>query len=198
MRKYAIWIILGVLVFFAITSYNGLVSSRESVNKAWANVEGQYQRRADLIPNLVRTVEGVADFEKSTLIAVTQARQQVTNLKVDPNNLTQEQLQSYQAAQAQVGSALNRLLLVVERYPELKANKSFEELQSQLEGTENRISEERRKFNEATQAYNTSRLRFPRVIFANLLGFKERPYFTADTGSEKAPEVNFGKNDSIR
>ncbi len=191
MRKYAIWIVLGVLILIGVGGYNGLVGSRETVNKAWANVEGAYQRRADLIPNLVSTVKGVADFEKSTLTAVIEARAKATSVRIDPNNMTPEKLQEYQAAQSQVGGALSRLLVVAENYPQLRATESFKELQSQLEGTENRINEERRKFNEAAQSYNTSRQKFPRVVLANLFGFKERPYFEADKGSEKAPSVKF-------
>ena len=191
MKKYAIWIILVVIVLIGVGGYNGLVGSRETVNKAWANVEGQYQRRADLIPNLVSTVKGVADFEKSTLTAVIEARAKATSIRIDPNNMTPEKLQEYQQAQSQVGGALSRLLVVAENYPQLRATESFKELQSQLEGTENRISEERRKFNEAAQSYNTSRQKFPRIILANLFGFKERPYFEADKGSEKVPGVKF-------
>lgn len=191
MRKYAIWIVLGVLILIGVGGYNGLVGSRETVNKAWANVEGAYQRRADLIPNLVSTVKGVADFEKSTLTAVIEARAKATSVRIDPTNMTPEKLQEYQAAQSQVGSALSRLLVVAENYPQLRATESFKELQSQLEGTENRINEERRKFNEVAQVYNTSRQKFPRVILANLFGFKERPYFQADKGSEKVPSVKF-------
>ena len=191
MRKYIIWIVLGVLILIGIGGYNGLVGSRETVNKAWANVEGAYQRRADLIPNLVSTVKGVADFEKSTLTAVIEARAKATSVRIDPSNMTPEKLQEYQAAQSQVGSALSRLLVVAENYPQLRATESFKELQSQLEGTENRINEERRKFNEVAQVYNTSRQKFPRVLLANLFGFKERPYFQADKGSEKVPSVKF-------
>ncbi|MBK6398029.1 MAG: LemA family protein [Bacteroidetes bacterium] len=191
MKKYLIWIILGVLVLFSITSYNGLVGSRESVNKAWANVETQYQRRADLIPNLVNTVKGAADFEKSTLTAVMEARAQATSIRIDPNNITPEKLREFQAAQAQVGGALGRLLAVAENYPQLKAVESFNQLQAQLEGTENRITESRRQYNEAAQEYNASRTKFPRVIFASLFGFPMKPYFESDKGSEKAPEVKF-------
>ncbi len=191
MKKYAIWIILGVIVLIGIGGYNGLVGSRESVNKAWANVETSYQRRADLIPNLVNTVKGAADFEKSTLTAVMEARSKATSIRIDPNNMTPEKLQEYQAAQAQVGGALSRLLAVAENYPQLKAVESFNQLQAQLEGTENRINEARRQYNEAAQSYNTSRSKFPRVILASLFGFKERPYFEADKGSEKAPSVKF-------
>jgi LemA protein len=191
MRKYAIWIILGILVIITITLYNGLVRSRESVNKAWANVEAQYQRRADLIPNLVSTVKGAADFEKSTLEAVMEARSKATSIRIDPNSMTPEKLQEFQQAQAQVGGALSRLLAVAENYPQLKAVGNFSELQSQLEGTENRINESRRQYNEAAQAYNASRAQFPQVIVANLFGFNVRPYFEADKGSEKAPSVKF-------
>lgn len=191
MRKYAIWIILGIILLLGIGGYNGLVSSRENVNKAWANVETAYQRRADLIPNLVNTVKGAADFEKSTLEAVTQARANATSIHLDANDLTPEKLQQYQQAQSQLSGALGRLLAVSENYPQLKAVQSFQELQSQLEGTENRINEARRQFNEAAQSYNVSRQRFPRVILANLFGFKEKPYFEADKGSEKAPTVKF-------
>ncbi len=191
MKKYAIWIVLGVLVLFGIGSYNGLIGSRESVNKAWANVEAQYQRRADLIPNLVSTVKGAAEFEKSTLEAVIEARSKATSIRIDPNNLTPEKLQEFQQAQAQVGGALSRLLAVAESYPQLQAVGNFKELQSQLEGTENRINESRRVYNEAAQEYNASRAKFPRVIIASLFGFKDRPYFDADKGAEKAPSVKF-------
>ncbi len=191
MKKYAICIILGLLIIFGVGGYNGLVGSRETVNKAWANVETQYQRRADLIPNLVSTVQGAADFEKSTLTAVIEARAKATSIRIDPNNMTPEKLQEYQAAQSQVGSALSRLLVVAENYPQLKAVDAFRDLQAQLEGTENRINEARRQFNEAAQSYNTGRAKFPRVILANLFGFNVRPYFEADKGSEKAPAVKF-------
>ncbi len=191
MRKYLIWIVLGVLILFSVSSYNGLVSSRESVNKSWSNVENQYQRRSDLIPNLVNTVKGAADFEKSTLTAVMEARASATSIHIDPNNMTPEKLQQFQQAQGAVSGALGRLLAVAENYPQLKAVESFNQLQSQLEGTENRINEARRQFNEAAQEYNTSRSKFPRVLFAGVFGFKERPYFEADKGSEKAPSVKF-------
>lgn len=191
MRKYGIWIVLGILVLFSISSYNGLVKSRETVNASWSNVENQYQRRSDLIPNLVSTVKGAADFEKSTLTAVMEARASATSIKIDPNNMTPEKLAEFQAAQAQVGGALGRLLAVAENYPQLKAVESFNQLQAQLEGTENRINEARRQFNEAAQGYNTGRSTFPRVIFASIFGFKERPYFQADAGTEKAPSVKF-------
>lgn len=182
---------LVLLVLWAISAYNGLITQREGVNKAWSNVENQYQRRMDLIPNLVNTVKGVADFEKSTLEAVVQARANATGIRLDANNLTQEKLQQYQQAQAQLGGAISRLLLVAENYPQLKATANFSELQAQLEGTENRINEARRNFNEAAEAYNVGRMRFPRNIIANMFEFKERPYFESDKGAEKAPEVKF-------
>ncbi len=199
MKKYAIWIVLGVLLFWgiimiffwAIPSYNGLIKSRESVSKAWANVENQYQRRSDLIPNLVSTVKGAADFEKSTLEAVINARSKATSIQIDPNNITPEKMQEFQQAQAQVGGALSRLLVVAENYPQLKATANFSELQSQLEGTENRINEARRQYNEVAQEYNSSRAQFPRNLIANHYDFKERPYFDADKGAEKAPSVKF-------
>ncbi len=191
MKKYTIWIILGVLLLLGIGGYNGLISSRENVNKAWANVETAYQRRADLIPNLVSTVKGAADFEKSTITAVIEARAKATQITVNANDLTPEKLQQFQQAQAQLSGALGRLLAVAENYPQLKAVGNFSELQSQLEGTENRINEARRQFNEAAQTYNVSRQKFPRVILASLFGFKDKPYFEADKGSEKAPAVKF-------
>mgnify|MGYP003328187532 FL=1 len=191
MRKYAIWIVLGLLVLWTISSYNSLISSRENVNTAWSNVENQYQRRSDLIPNLVNTVKGVANFEQSTLVAVTQARANATGIKVDANNLTTEKMQQFQEAQGQLTGALSRLLVTVEKYPELKATENFSALQAQLEGTENRINEVRRMYNDAAKDYNVGRSRFPAVIIANLAGFKDRPYFEADKGAEKVPEVKF-------
>lgn len=191
MKKYFVFIILGILIIWGVGSYNGLVGSRENVNKAWANVETQYQRRADLIPNLVETVKGAADFEKSTLEAVTEARAKATSMRIDPNDLTPEKLQEFQRAQSQLSGALGRLLAVAENYPQLKAVQNFQDLQAQLEGTENRITESRRQFNEAAQTYNTDRAKFPRVLMANLLGFPARPYFEAEKGSESAPAVKF-------
>lgn len=198
MKKYTIWIVLGILVLLGFSaykwvagSYNGLITARESVNKVWANVESQYQRRADLIPNLVNVVKGAADFEKSTLEAVIQARASATSIKIDANNMTPEKLQQFQAAQSQLGGALSRLLAVAENYPQLKAIQNFQDLQVQLEGTENRINEARRQYNEAAQEYNTYRQLFPRNFIANMFDFKERPYFEADKGSQKAPEVKF-------
>lgn len=190
-KKFLPWIILVVVILWLVGQYNGLVGSRENVNTKWANVEAQYQRRSDLIPNLVATVKGAADFEKSTLEAVIQARANATSIKVNADDLTPEKLQQFQQAQAQLSSALGRLLAVAEAYPQLKSVGNFSELQAQLEGTENRINEARRQFNEAAQEYNTSRQRFPRVLFASMFGFKEKPYFQADAGSEKAPTVKF-------
>ena len=191
MKKYLLWIVLGILVLWMISGYNGLVSSRETVNKAWANVEAQYQRRNDLIPNLVSTVQGAANFEKSTLTAVQEARSRATQITVDPNNMTPEKLQQYQQAQAQVSSTLGRLLAVAENYPQLKAIQNFQDLQAQLEGTENRINEARRQFSEASMEYNAGRQRFPKVLIAGIFGFKERPYFEADKEAAKAPAVKF-------
>jgi len=190
-RKYLPWIIVAVVILWLAGLYNGLVGSRETVNSKWANVEAQYQRRSDLIPNLVSTVKGAADFEKSTLEAVISARANATSIKVNADDLTPEKLQQFQQAQGQLSSALGRLLAVAENYPQLKAVGNFSELQAQLEGTENRINEARRQFNEAAQGYNTSRQKFPRVLVANLFGFKEKPYFQADAGAEKAPTVKF-------
>lgn len=191
MKKFLPWIILALIVLWSISAYNGLISSREDVNASWSNVETQYQRRADLIPNLVNTVKGVADFEQSTLVAVTQARANATSIKLDANDLTPEKMQQFQEAQAQLSGALSRLLVSMEKYPELKATQNFSELQSQLEGSENRITEARRQYNEKAKEYNVGRARFPRVLIANLMGFKDRPYFEADKGTEKAPEVKF-------
>ncbi len=191
MKKFLPWIVLGLIVLWSISAYNGLISSREDVNASWSNVETQYQRRADLIPNLVNTVKGVADFEQSTLVAVTQARANATSIKLDANDLTPEKMQQFQEAQAQLSGALSRLLVSMEKYPELKATQNFSELQSQLEGSENRITEARRQYNEKAKEYNVGRARFPRVLIANLMGFKDRPYFEADKGTEKAPEVKF-------
>lgn len=189
------WIIiiavLALLVIFSISSYNSLVSQEESVSTAWSNVENQYQRRADLIPNLVNTVKGYAAHEKETLDAVISARAKATQQTIDIDNLTPEKLQEYQKAQGEIGVALGKLLAITENYPDLKANENFQTLQAQLEGTENRISVERRKFNETAKAYNTNIRRFPKNIIAGLFGFEKRPYFEAAEGSETAPEVKF-------
>ena len=189
------WIIiiavLAVIVVYGITSYNSMVAQDEAVGTAWSNVENQYQRRADLIPNLVNTVKGYAAHEKETFNAVVSARAKATQTTISIDELTPEKMEAYQKAQGAVGSALSRLLAVTENYPDLKANENFQTLQAQLEGTENRISVERRKFNEVAKAYNTNIRRFPKNIFAGMFGFEKRPYFEAEEGSEKAPEVKF-------
>lgn len=186
-------VFLVLIVIFGIggCSYNGLVKEREQVNSAWAQVENVYQRRADLIPNLVNTVKGVADFEKSTLEAVVQARASATSVKLDANNLDEAGLKRFQAAQDGLSSALSRLLVVSENYPNLKANQNFSELQSELAGSENRIANERRKFNEVVQSYNTKVASFPTNLYAGMFGFTPKAYFQAAQGSDKAPEVNF-------
>ncbi|MEG2178763.1 MAG: LemA family protein [Bacteroidales bacterium] len=171
--------------------YNTMVTTDEGVTNAWAQVENVYQRRADLIPNLVNTVKGAADFEKSTLTAVVEARAAATAVKIDPTNLSPEKLASFQKAQDGLSSAISRLLVSVERYPELKANQNFMNLQAQLEGTENRITVERNKFNETVKVYNTLIRRFPRNLLANLFGFEKKGYFQAKEGAENAPEVEF-------
>ena len=183
--------ILAILVFWGIGGYNGLVSTQESLNKSWANVENQYQRRADLIPNLVETVKGYAKHESGTLEAVVNARAKATQMNIDPTNLTPEKLQEFQAAQGELSSALGRLLLLREAYPELKANQNFIELQAQLEGTENRIAVAREQFNQEVQSYNTTVRRFPKNIIAGLFGFERKPTFEAEKGAEQAPEVKF-------
>lgn len=184
-------VILGFLISFSISSYNSFVSQDEAVATAWSNVENQYQRRADLIPNLVNTVKGYAEHEKETLDAVVSARAKATQTTISIDDLTPEKMQAYQKAQGEIGAALSRLLAVTENYPDLKANENFQALQAQLEGTENRISVERRKFNEIAQSYNTSIRRFPKNIIASMFGFEKRPYFETAEGSEKAPEVKF-------
>ena len=182
-----------VLLIGGCGTYNRLVSLKQQVDRSWADVQNVYQRRADLVPNLVRTVEGAANFEKSTLSDVIQARQQVTKVQLDPNAAPADPaaLQRFQQSQDQLSNSLSRLLVVVERYPELKANANFQELQAQLEGTENRIAVERRKFNETVQAYNTAVQTRPAALFAGLFGFSPRPYFTAREGADVAPQVNF-------
>ncbi len=175
--------------------YNTLIEQDEKVNQAWAQVENQYQRRADLIPNLVKTVQGYADFEKGVLIEVTELRSKVGQIKLSTDDLAdEEKFKMFQDAQDKLSGALSRLLVVVENYPQLKANENFLQLQSQLEGTENRISVERKKFNEAVQEYNTSVRRFPTLITAKIMGFKEKQYFKSAPGTDKAPDVNFDFN----
>src|SRR5262245_9342663 len=186
-------VVVGViLAIWGIGQYNGMVQSREAVNTAWSQVENVYQRRMDLIPNLVATVKGVAAFEKDTYTAVAEARAKAGQVKLSPEMLNDPAaFKKFEESQAALGSALSRLLAVSENYPQLKANQNFLELQSQLEGTENRIAVERRKFNEVAQGYNTKIKSFPAVVLAGLFGFKERPYFSAQAGAEKAPEVKF-------
>jgi LemA protein len=202
MNKFAIGCVgvLVVIAFFVVVaalglmgSYNRLVKLQQSVDQSWAQVQNVYQRRADLIPNLVNTVSGAANFEKSTLIAVTDARASVGRVQLDPNKAPTDaaQIEQFQAAQGQLSNALSRLLVVVERYPELKANQSFLGLQAQLEGTENRISVERGNFNTAVQNYNTAVRSFPTNLIAGMFGFAPRPFFAAQPGAEKAPAVNF-------
>ncbi|MBQ5730296.1 MAG: LemA family protein [Bacteroidaceae bacterium] len=186
-----ILVVAVVAIIWGVTSYNGLVKMDEGVGTAWSNVENQYQRRADLIPNLVNTVKGYAAHEKETLDAVVTARTRATQMTVNADDLTPEKLQAYQKAQGEVGSALGRLLAITENYPDLKANQNFLELQAQLEGTENRISVERRNFNEAAKNYNTAIRTFPRNLLAGMFGFEKRPYFEAEEGASKAPEVKF-------
>ncbi len=171
--------------------YNSLVTQDESVNLAWNNVQSDYQRRADLIPNLVSTVKGEADFEKSTLTDVIEARASATQMKIDPDNLTPEKLQEFQQAQGQLSQALGRLLVVSEQYPSLRANDAFRGLQAQLEGTENRIKVARNDFNSAVQSYNVQVRRFPATVFAGIMGFSPKPGFTAEAGAESAPDVKF-------
>jgi LemA protein len=186
--------VLGFLVLvllWGVGRYNNLVSLDEGASGQWANVESAYQRRSDLIPNLVNTVKGYANFERETLEAVVNARAKATSVTVDPANLSPEKLAAFQQAQAGVGSALGRLLVTVEKYPDLKANQNFLDLQKQLEGTENRIKVERDRFNEAVKGYNVAVKRFPGNIIAGLTGFESKGYFEAEAGSEKAPDVNF-------
>ncbi len=190
-----IWIVvlvvLVLLVLRGCSDYNNLVGLREQVTREWANVENQYQRRADLIPNLVNTVKGYAEYEQETLTRVVEARTRATSVTIDAENMTTEALQEYQAAQGEVSAALSRLLAIVENYPDLKASQNFLELQAQLEGTENRIAVERRTFNETATTYNTAIKRFPTVIYARLLGFTQKPYFESVEGAETVPVVEF-------
>lgn len=188
------WIIIAivaVLFFWVKGAYNEMVTLDEGVNTAWSQVENQYQRRMDLIPNLVNTVKGYAAHEKETLESVVNARAEATKTTIDPSNLNEETLKRFQAAQGELSSALSRLMVVVERYPELKANQNFSELQAQLEGTENRISVERKRFNEIAQGYNTYIRKFPNNILSGMFGFQTKAYFSAESGAEKAPSVEF-------
>ena len=187
-------VVLGavLLVFlWAKNSYNSMVTKEEGVTSAWAQVENVYQRRADLIPNLVATVKGYAAHEQETLEGVVNARAKATQTTIDPANMTEESMKQFQAAQGELGSALQRLMVVVERYPDLKANQNFLELQAQLEGSENRITVERQKFNETARAYNTYIRQFPKNILSGLFGFERKAYFEAAEGAETAPKVEF-------
>ncbi|HIZ90614.1 MAG TPA: LemA family protein [Candidatus Bacteroides merdavium] len=187
----AIVAVVAVIAIWAISGYNSLVGMDENVSNQWANVETQYQRRADLIPNLVNTVKGYAAHEKETLEGVIAARSQATQIKVDPTDLTPEKLAEYQKAQGQLATALGKLLAITENYPDLKANQNFLELQAQLEGTENRINVARKNFNDAAKTYNTAIRRFPKNILAGMFGFDKRAYFEAAEGAEQAPQVQF-------
>ena len=196
LSKGAIALLVIALVAFGVISWyfstkNSLVSVDESVSTAWSNVENQYQRRADLIPNLVETVKGYAKHEENTFKEVVEARAKATQITVDPTNMTPEKMKEFQAAQGELGSALGRLIAVSENYPELKANENFKYLQAQLEGTENRINETRRQFNQAVQDYNLKVRQFPSSIVANMAGFTTKAKFEAEAGSEKAPKVSF-------
>lgn len=187
----AVVAVIAILVISSISTYNGLVTMDENVNGQWANVETQYQRRADLIPNLVNTVKGYASHEKETLEGVVEARSKATQIKVEANDLTPAKLAEYQKAQGAVTSALGKLLAITESYPDLKANQNFLELQAQLEGTENRINVARKNFNDTAQSYNTTIRKFPKSIFAGMFGFEKKAYFEAEEGTEKAPKVEF-------
>jgi LemA protein len=187
-------VVLGVIlimIMWGTRIYNNLVTKEETVSKQWANVENVYQRRSDLIPNLVATVKGVANFEQSTLTAVIEARAKATSVQINPKNLDEASLQKFQQAQDGLGSALGRLMVVVEKYPELKATQNFSELQTQIESSENRITVERRNFNEVAQAYNAYRRQFPAAMFAGMFGFQTKAYFQAQAGAENAPKVDF-------
>ncbi|HCN82925.1 MAG TPA: LemA family protein [Sphingobacteriaceae bacterium] len=189
-------LIYGIALFLAVTSfsscgYNSMIALDESVKSQWAQVENVYQRRSDLIPNLVNTVKGYANFEQETLTKVIEARAKASSVTVDPAKLTPESIQQFQAAQGQLSQSLGRLLVTVEKYPDLKANQNFLELQSQLEGTENRITTERMKFNDVTQQYNSKIRTFPNNLTASMFGFTAKGYFKAEAGTEKAPKVAF-------
>jgi LemA protein len=190
-KKWTLWIVLGLIVLIAWSGYNKLVNLEEGVKSQWANVENVYQRRADLIPNLVNTVKGYAAHEQETLTEVINARSKATGISIDPDKLDAASIQKFQAAQGSIGSALSKLMVVVERYPDLKANQNFLELQAQLEGTENRIAVERRKYNEAARMFNSKIRRFPTVLFNKIYGFEAKGYFEANEGTDVVPEVEF-------
>ena len=195
MKKALPWIIvlgiLAIIVLWIASMYNGFVAAEEEVESAWSQVENQYQRRADLVPNLVATVKGYAAHEQETLEGVIEARAKATQVTIDPAKTTPEQLAAFQAAQGELSQALGRLLAVAENYPDLKANENFRDLQAQLEGTENRITVARQLFNESARNYNTKIRRFPNNILAGMCGFEKKPYFEAEEGASKAPKVEF-------
>jgi LemA protein len=196
MKNIGLIVVLAALLLLGgcgCSGYNNMVGLDQDVKGKWGNVQSEYQRRSDLIPNLVNTVKGAANFEQETLTKVIEARAKATQTTIDPANLTPENLAKFQQAQGELSGALSRLLVTVERYPELKANANFTALQAQLEGTENRIKVARNDFNTSVQGYNTAVKTFPNNIFANLFGFQEKGYFAADPGSDKAPTVEFGK-----
>ena len=195
MKKGRIWIIIiaiiAILVLWFVKLNNRMVAAEEKAVQAWSQVENVYQRRSDLIPNLVATVKGAADFERGTLEAVIEARAKATSVTVDPSNLTEESMAAFQSAQDNLSQSLGRLMVVIERYPELKANQNFLELQAQLEGTENRITVERQKYNETARVYNTTIRQFPKNILAGMFGFERKEYFEAKEGADVAPVVEF-------
>ncbi len=193
MIKKAVYLLIGLLAMTSLSScnYNSLVEKQQNVDQAWAQVENQYQRRSDLIPNLVETVKGYSTHESETLTKVTEARAKATSITLDADNLTEENLARFQQAQGELSQALKSLLAVTEAYPDLKANENFMQLQAQLEGTENRISTERMRYTEAVKDYNTAIKKFPTVIYAGWFGFDAKPQFKAEAGAEKAPEVKF-------
>lgn len=184
-------IIVAVLAFWGIGKYNAMAMAQENVEKSWADVETQYQRRSDLVPNLVNTVKGYAEHEKSTLEAVVNARTKATQMTIDPSNATPEQIAAYQQAQGELGQALGRLIAITENYPDLKANTNFQELMSQLEGTENRIAVARSKFNDEARGFNKLIVVFPGNIVAKFAGFEKKAYFEAEAGAKEAPKVEF-------
>jgi LemA protein len=186
-------ILVAIFILYRVFagSFNNMVEKEETVSEAWSQVENVYQRRADLIPNLVNTVQGYADFEKETLQGVIEARSKATSVNIDAGNLNEGSLQQFQQAQQGLSSALSRLMVVVERYPDLKANQGFLQLQSQLEGTENRIAVERKRFNEVVKSFNAYIRKFPQTMLAGMYGFEKKGYFEADAGADKVPEVKF-------
>jgi LemA protein len=199
MKKGTIILLAVVGVFLLLLmngcgSYNSMVSKQEATSSAWSQVENVYQRRLDLIPNLVNTVKGVANFEQKTLEGVIQARASASSIKVDASKLSPEQIQKFQASQGELSQALGRLMVVAEQYPQLRATQNFLELQSQLEGTENRIAVERQKFNEIVKDYNTYIRKFPQVLYSGMFGFEKKGYFEATAGADKAPAVNFDES----